>query len=314
MQAASNEYKHAALMAAIVAVVPLIFYPNNLGLKFNIPLILFFVFELAYYCGVFSVYLKGSPARQIFIAGSTCFVARLAVGLVFALLVLMMHASGLKEALMAGLYQYKPAMLLQVISFPFILVNIMQTHFAKIEKEKSRLVIQSSDEIENVQLDKPAKTEDYSDRKIIGLKAIVDERPFLGFDEALKYMGELAAVRFVVLIDKKGLPVSFFGQNNSLRNLWSAMGIYLIDKVNEPLRRAGEFDLEGVELTLNMYRIHVVRVDSLYLLVAADKDSGETEKVRINQVVNMIRKIYQERYNTKPQKEAREDNYVPSFS
>lgn len=315
MQFANNEYKHAALMAAIVAVVPLIFYPNNLGLKFNVAPALFFLFELIYYWAVFAVYLKGASTRNIFIAGMACFFVRLGVGVVFSLMVLMMHASGFKAAFAAGLYQYKPAMFLQVISFPFILVNIVKAYFAANDKSKSKLVMHGIEELEETKPDRPIiKKDTYEDRKIIGLKAIVDEKPFLGFDEALKYVGELSAVRFAVLIDRSGLPVSFFGQNNSLRNLWSAIGIYLIDKINEPLKRAGEFDLEGVELTLNMYRIHLVQIDSLYLLVAAEKDSGETEKVRINQVANMIRKIYHERYNTKPGKEAREDNYVPSFS
>jgi len=315
MQSKIIEYRQAALMAAIVAIVPLLFFPNTLGLKLNVSALLFFSFELIFYWSVFAFYLKGSSPRNIFMAGTFCFFSRLCAGIAFAILAWVIHSISFKTAMTAGLFQYKPAMLLQVISFPFILANIMKIHFHRPEKDKVQFVIQPLEEAVSDTKSEVKNKEDYSDRKIIGLKnTSVDEKPFLGFDDALKYVGELSSVRFAALIDQRGLPVSSYGKSKRVCNLWSAIGVYLVEKIKEPLKRAGEFDLEGFELTLDVYRIHVVRIDSLYLLVAANLDSGETEKVRINQVATMIRKIYQERYNTKSEKVAREDSYVPSFS
>ena len=166
MQLANNEYKHAALMAAIVAVVPLIFYPNNLGLKFNVAPALFFLFELIYYWAVFAVYLKGSSTRNVFVAGMACFFVRLGIGVVFAILALMMHNGGFKAAFAAGLYQYKPAMFLQVISFPFILVNIIKAYFAESDKNRSRLVMQSIEQIEDIKPERTIiKKDTFEDRK-----------------------------------------------------------------------------------------------------------------------------------------------------
>jgi hypothetical protein len=87
-----------------------------------------------------------------------------------------------------------------------------------------------------------------------------------------------------------------------------------VEKIKEPLKRAGNFDLEGFELTLDLYRMHVARIDNLYLLVAAEKSSGDSEKVRVAQAAGMIKKIYQERYSIKPENTAREEIYVPSVS
>jgi len=312
MQISSQEYRHAALMAAIVAVVPLIFYPNSLGLGLKLSPFLFLLLELVYYWAVFAVFLKGVEFANIFISGSICFFSRLAVGVIFAILVMGMHGTGFKEAFAAGIYRFMPAMVLQVISFPFILLPILKILMPPKSEKKARLVMQPFLKAE----EKPAKppADDMTDRKIIGYKAAVADKPFTGFDEALKYVGELAAVRFALLIDHQGLPLSFYGDNLSLRNLWSAIGVYLVDKINEPLMRAGNFNLEGFELTLDLYRMHVVRVDNLYLLVAAENSSGDSEKIRVAQAAVMVRKIYQERYSIKPENNAREEIYVPSFS
>ena len=320
MQNRKQEYRHAVLMAAIIAVVPLIFYPHSLGLKFNVSPYLFLLIELAFYWIVFSIFLKGATFNNIFISGTLCLFGRLATGVVFALLVVLMHATSLGEAFAAGIYKYKPAMFLQVISFPFILMPILKRFMNLEVKEKAQAVFQTADQVIS-EPPKPrakpaskARIDNMKDRKIIGLKAVVNNKPFTGFDEALKYVGELSAVRFSLLIDSKGLPVSFFGDNKSLRDLWSAIGKFLVDKIHEPLMRAGEFEFEGLELTLNIYRIHMVKVEELYLFVAADKESGETEKVRVAQAATMVRKIYQERYSIKPDINAREESYVPSFS
>jgi len=72
--------------------------------------------------------------------------------------------------------------------------------------------------------------------------------------------------------------------------------------------------IEGMELTLDTLRLYIIKIDDLYLLTAAERHSGETEKVRIVQAAEMIRKSYRERYKAGPKKAAQEESYVPSFS
>ncbi len=316
MQDGNQEYRHAVLMAAIVAVVPLIFYPQSLGLKLSIAPLLFLLIELVYYWIIFSIFLKGATFNNIFISGTLCLCFRLVTGAVFALLLMLMYAVSPGEAFSAGIFEYKPAMLLQVVSFPFILLPAFKRLLNLEDKPRAQAVFQTADQIKNEAPPPKPKVpaDDMKDRKIIGLKTAAADKPFSGFDEALKYIGETSAVRFAVLIDSRGLPVSFFGNNKSLRDLWSAIGKFLVDELDEPLKKAGDFEFEGFELTLNAYRIHVVKVEELYLFVAADKESGETEKVRVAQAANMVRRIYQERYSIKPDINAREESYVPSFS
>lgn len=320
MQTSNQDYRHASLMAAIIAVVPLIFYPGSLGLNFKISLFPFLLLEVAYYWVIFGIFLRGASFGNVLVSGIIGLVGRIAIGVVFAFLLMAMHATGLGEAFAAGIYKYKPAMFLQVVSFPFILMPLLKGYMPEKSRKKARVVIQTADKIAHDQAKENEKPRtiigapDYKDRKIIGVKTAAAEKPYTGFDEALKYVGELSAVRFAILIDSKGLPVSFYGENLSLRNLWSAIGIYAAEKIREALKRAGEFDLEAFELMLDVYRLHMVQVEELYLFVAADKESGETEKVRVAQAANMIRKIYQERYSIKPDVNAREESYVPSFS
>lgn len=318
MQTSNQDYRHAALMAAIIAVVPLIFYPGSLGLNFNISLFPFLLLEVAYYWVILGIFLHGASFGNVFVSGIIALFGRIAVGVVFALLLMAMHATELGEAFAAGIYKYKPAMFLQVVSFPFILMPVLKNFLPEKSRKKARVVIQTADQISHDHEKEKPRTiigaPDYKDRKIIGARSTAAEKPYTGFDEALKYVGELSAVRFAILIDSKGLPVSYYGENLSLRNLWSAIGVYVADKIREALKRAGEFDLEAFELMLDVYRLHMVKVEELYLFVAADKESEDTEKVRVAQAANMIRKIYQERYSIKPDVNAREESYVPSFS
>jgi len=315
MQTSNQDYRHAALMAAILAVVPLLFYPGSLGLNFNIALFPFLLLELVYYWVIFGIFMRGATFGNVLVFGIFGLFGRLAVGVVFAFLLLAMHSTGVGEAFAAAIYKYKPAMFLQVVSFPFILMPVLKRFLPENSDKKAKVVIQTAEQIAQEKPKVKAPTgEDLKGRKIIGLKTAAAEKPFTGFDEALKYVGELSAVRFAILIDSRGLPVSYFGENLGMRNLWSAIGIYLGDKIKEALIRAGEFKLESLELMLDMYRLHMVKVEELYLFVAADKEAEETEKVRVAQAANMIRKIYHERYSIKPDVNAREESYVPSFS
>ena len=98
--------------------------------------------------------------------------------------------------------------------------------------------------------------------------------------------------------------------------VWLFFCLLILDLIDGYLaRKLGHVTKFGAlfELTLDLYRLHIVNVNDLYLLVAADRSSSETEKVRITQAASMIKKIYDERYNLKPDTKAREDSYVPSF-
>jgi len=170
MKISAQEYRHAGLMTAIIAVVPLIFFPNELGLKINIKPLPFFLIELAYYWIIFTVLLKGAAFKGVFISGTICFFTRLAIGVVFAFLVAGMHGTALKAALVAGIYQYKPAMFLQVISLPFILLPILKLYFGSEKASKPHFVMQPLGAEKEKTASKAVKAESMAGRKIIGLK------------------------------------------------------------------------------------------------------------------------------------------------
>lgn len=318
MKVTSEEFRHAGLMAAIIAIVPLLFFPNSLGLKLNLQPVQFFLIELAYYWIVFLIMIKGITARNLFMTGALCFFARLAVSSVFGLFLLVMHNINIKTAFGAALYQYKPAMMLQVISLPFILAGIFTKLYAHKKSDKPKIVLQSAignNEEEKLQSD-PVQKEDFSGRKIIGIRTPTtpETKPAGGFEDAMRYVGAIAAVRLAVLTDDRGLPVSFFGDDFDQRDRWSAIAVYILKSLKAPLTKAGEYEVDGVELNLNEYRLHIVKAAELYLLVAADRQSEEIEKVRVVQAADMIRKTYYDRYGARPENAAREESYVPSFS
>ena len=130
------------------------------------------------------------------------------------------------------------------------------------------------------------------------------------FDAAVRYVVELSAVKFTVLLDAEGLPVAFAGDDITLRDVWAPVGRLVVERIQSSLLKAGDLDLQGIDLSLDIYRLHMASVCGMWLLVGADSHSEELEKVRIGQSVDMIRRVYEQRYvETKP-KEVPEENYV----
>jgi hypothetical protein len=116
------------------------------------------------------------------------------------------------------------------------------------------------------------------------------------FDNAVNHVFELSAVRFCVLFNSEGLPVAYAGDDIVHRDVWAPIGRLIGEQLQSSLLKAGNLVLQGFDLSLDTYRLHSVMVCGMWLLVGADRQSEELEKVRINQAVEMIKKTYESKY------------------
>ncbi len=314
MQIQAREIRHTVLLFLIVAIIPLIFYPSNLGLGFGISMALYLLLELVYFAVVLTMFLDVPPAKVTASASMICLGFRLCAGFCFGILLLMMNDVGLGVALGAGLQSYKPALLLQTLTAPFILMSLLRILFGIGKREKKgKLTITSISDVTEKEPPRPEPARRNTTRStVIGLQTHPEpiEVTSMDFDSAVRHVYELSAVKFCVLFDLEGLPVAYAGDKLALRDIWAPVGRLVGDQIQTGLIRAGDLVLEGFDLTLDAYRLHAVFVSDMWLLVGADRQSEELEKVRIGQAVEMIKRIYVKKFVDTIPREVAEESHV----
>ncbi len=319
MKLNAQESRHTILLFLIVAIVPLIFFPSNLGLKFGIPLSLYILAELIFYGAVVFVFLGSPPMRNIVTAAILSVGFRLALGTAFAILLFLMKGLSPGSAIANGLWAYKPALLLQTLTTPFVLMSAFRIMFENETRTAGKITI--TPYRDPVKKQKPVPEVKEIRREVIGkpnaprivIGQPVEEQPDVapkGFDAAVRHVCELSAVKFAVLIDRDGLPVAFSGDELALRDIWSPIGTLITEQIQSSLRRVSDVVLQAFDLSLDTFRIHATEVCGMWLLVCADRNSKELEKVRMNQAADMIERIYEQRYGNVSVNEILEESYV----
>ena len=314
MQIQARDIRHCVLFFFIIAILPMIFFPSNLGLKFDTSVILYILAELLYFGLIVSLFLDVRRPKTIISASIACLVFRLSAGIAFAVLLFMM--SGVKPgvALGAGLWSYKPAVLLQTLTAPFILLTLLRPFFDTERKRSAgrfTIVPLSATEDESIARQEPVHRP-VAQPTIIG-RPVQPEFADVhagDFGDAVQYVFDLSAVKFCVLFDADGLPVAYAGVEPALRDIWAPIGCLLREQIQSGVARAGDLVLERFHLTLDAYRMHVSSVCDMWLLVGADRNSEELEKVRIGQAVAMIERIYHQKYIDTQLREVAEESHV----
>ncbi len=314
MQIQAREIRHSVLLFFILAILPMIFFPSDLGLKFDTSVILYILAELLYFGLVVSLFLDVRRPKAIISASIVCLVFRLSAGIAFAILLVMMSGVKPGAALGAGLWSYKPAILLQTLTAPFILLSFFRLLFdAGRQKSVGRFTIVplSATEDESTARQEPIRRP-AAQSTIIG-RPVQPEFADVhagDFGDAVQYVFDLSAVKFCVLFDAEGLPVAYAGVEPALRDIWAPIGYLLSEQIQSSVARAGDLVLERFHLTLDAYRMHVSSVCDMWLLVGADRNSEELEKVRIGQAVEMIKRIYHQKYIDTQLREVAEESHV----
>lgn len=322
MQVQARETRHTVLLFLIVIVLPLIFYPKNLGVGFDMSPILWIILELIYFGVVLWTINDDPPLKGLAYSLMICFGFRLCAGVGFAVLLVLMNGVGVGTAFASGLSSYKPAVLLHTLSAPFIMLTILKPVLGMAgQKVKSRFSITRLSEVSPSESDQsePAKNEPEYVTKNPPRGRVIPMQPAAAdtfesspksFDHAVDHVFALSAVRFCVLLNNEGLPVAYAGDELVHRDVWAPIGRLLSEQVQSILLRAGDLVLQGFDLSLDTYRLHSVQVCGMWLLVGADRQSEELEKVRINQAVEMIRRTFETKYPDTSSQRAPEECHV----
>lgn len=117
------------------------------------------------------------------------------------------------------------------------------------------------------------------------------------FQSALEYLGEYRGVKGVVIFDIEGLVVGYLSQGNFDVETFSPLVLLMHDSVNSVMKRLGEMPVQTIAVKTENSWITIRRIGDLVLVVNADSETDELLKVRIEQVVDMIKTHLKDKYS-----------------
>ncbi|MEW6049930.1 MAG: hypothetical protein AB1644_02565 [Candidatus Zixiibacteriota bacterium] len=305
------------LITLVLWIVPLLLFPERLGTQVMRVSVWFVGLELLYYACVVLVSQRGMTAMSRFQAVLGSFVYRLALGIVFGLLVTVMFDMGWRAALTLGTFGYLPAVLLHIAAAPFALRPLFNEVTG--QKEPRRAQVRPSLQRENlpagmtsIAISKergitseslPIPPLEYDNRRHGGSAS--EQHPsgnqpeLNGFDRATRYIGEHGSVFMAVVVDYEGLPLSSFKRGTLNPDDWAPLSLLFLDANRRVLDRTRLGAPDRLDLTLKDKRLMVARDQQYSLLVLAERLSDDTLSIRVSQAMEMIRRYMTERFAAK---------------
>ncbi|MDD4050852.1 MAG: hypothetical protein PHR28_02980 [candidate division Zixibacteria bacterium] len=291
------------LFSLILVVVPMVVFPNRLGLGLGGGSAVNLLYEMIFYGIVLFLFRRETTLAALVVGIALTLVYRLALGAVFGLALVAMYDLGLSIALSLGMTKYMPAILLHVACAPFVLRPVYLGLAARLAPGRRERAVR--------QTVYPTIVEDV-EMKVstapIRETASATTRPepaFPGtpgdenvFDRAVGYLGESSAVRLALLVDQDGLPLARFIRGKEDVDAWAPLAAMMLSGNRELLGRVDSKDNpDRVDIGTGSLRLLVRRIDRVILMVAAEPNVDETIHIRIAQAADMIRKYMSERYS-----------------
>lgn len=302
--------KNLILLASLILVViPMVIFPNKLGLPLLSGSALYMLYEMAFYGFVLYSFRREAPLTTILIGSALTMVFRMGLGAALGLAIIIMYGLDSSVAFSLGMGKYLPAIILHVVAAPFVL-RLAYLHLASsltpqqpkkfvfephVEEEESppldtsepilqpQANVVNDIDTDNQTFDDPVDQQSDGDNQL---------------ERAVQYIGESAAVQMSLLVDEEGLTLANFNRCEEDIELWAPAAI-IIEKENRKL--LNKFSPVGepskLDFTAHNRRIILRRIERFTLMVMAEENIDETIHIRMAQAVDMIRKYINERYS-----------------
>lgn len=302
---------------ALVA-IPAFVFPRHPGTALAEGWALSILFEMVFYGFILFLMRRDANMTVIALGVGLVLIYRITLGAAFGLLLIMAYGLRSYDALILGMAKYMPAVIIHAIAAPFVLRPVfLGLADSLIPTRKSTRV--ASQPRMTSETYTPAKQTGFAEPKmrptvsVAKLDDIGTGLPHRGgkrfevrthaggdnqFDRAVAYVGELAAVRMVLLVDNEGLTVARFNRSQEDVEHWAPMA-NLLENSNRSMfdRFENKEDLEKIDICTKNLRLICRRVDHIILMILAEQSIDETIHIRLAQAADMVRKHMTERYS-----------------
>lgn len=311
------------LFTLVIVVVPMVLFPERLGMNLAKTTYLSLALELAFYGFVVFWFHRRTNLMRLIQAAGLCLVYRLGVGAVFGLFIALMYSMSLSVSMSLGLSGYLPAIFLHIALTPFILRPWVKEILAQTDRKEKRSAetVPITSEPERVQAapsqaprsKAPLRNFDPAPRPRVSASrnsATPGPGEVNGFDKATSYIGEHSAVLVAAVVDLEGLLLSSFSRQGCIPEDWAPFALIFRDQNEDILARFDSHSPKRIDIVAGDKRIVIAFEENFSLMVVADYHTDDLVSIRINQALDMIKKYVTERYGAEPVVNA-EKEYVP---
>jgi len=314
MNLSKKDSQLVILLSGIVIIIPMVVFPARLGMDVSTGSFAYAIVEILWYAAVFFVMRSQASLLQVFQGAGLTFLYRIVVGTVFGLFISIMYGVNLSAALSLGVSRYFPAILLHILTAPFIMKTVYLAILGEYEsgQRRGRALAPKSADSEESPIDQPYFPRNEESRSsAIGsagasssAKISAEHRPEIvlgqdtnGFDRAVRYLGELGAVKMAAVVDHEGLSVATYRHGDLDIDKWTPLA-ELIKNVNKTVikRNYESPDLQRIDLYAGSERICVLDISGFSILVISNREEDDLLGVRLHQAAEMVRKYISERY------------------
>jgi predicted regulator of Ras-like GTPase activity (Roadblock/LC7/MglB family) len=315
------------LFALLAQVVPMVIFPEMLGLQLAKAALVYVLYELVYYAVVAYFFNRRASLLQLGQAAGLCLIFRLLMGSVFGVLIAAVYGMNISVSLSLGLSAYIPTILLHVAFAPFMLKplidRIIETRRPMRPQAVSRPVTaepttNSAEEHAWGGESAANKSHPASVSAVYDRSAGADMNESMttnntsdlsGFERAVRYVGEHGSVALVAVVDADGLLMARFVRGELDPEEWAPLSLVLMESNQRLLGRHELGTAEKLDFSLHQKRLIITRAGQYALMVIAERLSDEVVQIRIRQAVDLINKYVAERY-APDKEEQREHLYV----
>lgn len=320
----NNSKRLVLLLSLVLIIIPMVIFPNRLGMTLASGATLYMFFELVFYGAVFYTFRRDSSLVALIVASALTLVYRMALGAVLGMTIIIMYNINSSVAFSLGVTKYLPAVVLHVLAAPFVMrsmfLNLVES-LVPSAKPQAAISPSSTETHDAVAPRATVMEKSLPENNDSGLAHRHDfqapaAKPVYGdndnlFERAMAYLGESGAVRMALLVSEEGLIMAGFNRSEEEDiEVWAPLTVSL-ERGNRQI--LNQFDhrteLDKLDITTSSQRVILRRIERLMLMILTDSDIDETIHIRIAQATDMMRKYMSERYS--PSMFARvEENYV----
>ena len=300
----TKEVRQLILLGFFLAIVPLVFFPKNFGVRVEFNPFFIFLFELVWYFLALSFLFPSLPSALLVLYSFSTFLFRLTLGLVFGFFLFVMFPIEIGKAFSLGVLNYFPAFIFQVFLLPFIVRHSLGDtlkSFRREKRQKPSFVGQIGEVsykeskktlAEKVGKEKPIRSLDaYAKGKEISLEVSIED--------AIHYLKEYPGVFGVILVDSDGLVVAKSLSQSLDEDELAPFGVTFREVNTQLLKRLNEEKIERIQILSDKLWINLTSIGKFCLLTLADRHTDELLNIRISKAQENIKKYLEQRYGQK---------------
>jgi len=307
------------LISLLLLIVPMVAFPARLGTQLARTSLVNVFVEMLFYAVAVFLFNRRASLIQLLQASGACLVYRFGIGAIFGVLIAAVYGIEVRVAVTFGMASYLPAIVLHIISTPFVLRPVLlqllpadrKKRFvqrgtsASVSTESGGVSAAASPNRGTVpQTDRVAGIGSPVENRELGLPDLTAENTLPsfptgdinGFDRAVRYIGEHGSVSLACVVDHEGLLVSNFKRGEVVPEDWAPMALLFVDGNTSVLQRRDLECPDRIDITYMERKITVAREQGFTLMVVAEQQSDNLLNIRINQAIDIVGRFVTERY------------------